>query len=83
MAKLIKNNPIYRMQLNNILESINHLLIDTLKEKVDAFIGNTTNYSDVSFNNVKAILEPFTIERKYKRYSIDDSPALIVTDIEW
>ncbi|MFT7007110.1 MAG: 3'-phosphoadenosine 5'-phosphosulfate sulfotransferase (PAPS reductase)/FAD synthetase [Colwellia sp.] len=83
VAKKVSGNIVIRTNLQNKLDDLNDELVSTIKSNVSDFIENTTKYMDTSISMVEAIAAPFEMTKVKTRYTFNDSPAAIESDIEW
>jgi 3'-phosphoadenosine 5'-phosphosulfate sulfotransferase (PAPS reductase)/FAD synthetase len=83
VAQKIKSNSLIRAKLKSILDNLNLALVSAINLKVSNFLKTTTMYMETRISMVKDIPTDFELTAKSSPYSIDDSPALIRSDIEW
>lgn len=83
VAKKVSGNIVIRTKLQNTIDELNDAFVSTIKSNVSNFIDNTTKDMDTSLSMVEAISVPFKMTKVATRYTFNDSPAAIESDIEW
>jgi hypothetical protein len=74
---------VIRTNLQNTLDDLNDELLSTIKSNVLDFIENKTKYMDTYLSMVESIAAPFKMTKVTTRYTFNDSPAAIESDIKW
>jgi 3'-phosphoadenosine 5'-phosphosulfate sulfotransferase (PAPS reductase)/FAD synthetase len=83
VVKQVKNNSLYRMRLQEILSKLNDSFVTNMQTAVSKFKLDQTKSMDTTFDLVEKINSSYKLSKSYVPYEMNDSPAEIVSEIEW